>query len=189
MYSKSILSKNETFFEEIRKYYTCRQKIRKCLFLFRIYKHTWREIHLKKIFAAILMSILLFTPVGNSVFLDQPTTVEAKSYKSGKRSFNTDSNKSNNSSNFQKKDNTTTNKSATTPTNKGFSTGGFMRGMLVGGLAGLLFGSMFANMGILGSILGLFINILGIVILFVIIRKIFSFFKDKKKREENPWRN
>ena len=53
---------------------------------------------------------------------------------------------------------------------------------MIGGLAGLLFGSLFANMGILGSILGLFVNILGIIILIAVIRKIFTFFKDKRKK-------
>jgi predicted lipid-binding transport protein (Tim44 family) len=145
---------------------------------------------LKKLLSVIFSAVLIFTPIGNAVFHDDSTTAEAKSYKSGKKSFSTDNNKSNNFSNFQKKDNTT-NKSATTPTKKGgFSTGGLMKGLMIGGLAGLLFGSLFANMGVLGSILGLMVNVLGIIIVIAVIRKIFVFFKDKKKREEpNSWRN
>ena len=43
---------------------------------------------MKKILSAVLTAALIFTPVGSVVFQDQPTTVEAKSYKSGKKSFN-----------------------------------------------------------------------------------------------------
>ena len=43
---------------------------------------------MKKILSAVLTAALIFTPIGSVVFQDQPTTVEAKSYKSGKKSFN-----------------------------------------------------------------------------------------------------
>ncbi len=146
---------------------------------------------MKKILAALLSAALIFSPVGNIVFQDQTTTVEAKGYKSGKRSFNNNNSTTNNNSFFQNKksDTKTTNKSAATA-NKGFKPSGFMKGMMLGGLAGLLFGSLFANMGLLGSILGLLINVLAIVFLISIIRRIFVFFKEKKKKEDsNPWRN
>lgn len=140
---------------------------------------------MKKILTAILTAVLIFSPVGNVIFQDQTTTVEAKSYKSGKRGFNNSNNNTNTNSFFQqKKSNTPTNKSATTTKPR---TGGFMRGLMVGGLAGLLFGSLFANMGVLGSILGLFVNILGIIILIAVIRRIFSFFKNKKE-DPRPWK-
>jgi stage II sporulation protein E len=51
----------------------------------------------------------------------------------------------------------------------------------------LTFGSLFANMGMLGSILGFMINVLAIIVLIVLIRKIFKLFTDKKKRDANPW--
>lgn len=163
-----------------------------------IYSTIWREYKLKKIITAIITAALLFSPVGNVIFQDQSTTVEAKSYKSGKRGFNLNgnNNNTNNNSLFQNKkadsnkSNATTNKSTTTTKQKGgFMSGGLMKGLMLGGLAGLLFGSLFANMGILGSILGLFINVFAIIILFSLIRRIFVFFKDKKKKEEpNPWR-
>jgi uncharacterized membrane protein len=57
------------------------------------------------------------------------------------------------------------------------------------GLAGLLFGSLFANMGMLGSILGFMINVIAIIILINVIRKIYSLYKKKKQREEAQWRN
>jgi predicted lipid-binding transport protein (Tim44 family) len=143
---------------------------------------------MKKILAALLTTSLIFSPVGNVVFQDHTTTVEAKGYKSGKKSFNSNNSTTNSNSFFQKKS-TTTNKSTTTPTKK-FNTGGLMKGLMIGGLAGLLFGSLFANMGVLGSILGLMVNILGIMILFSVIRKIYVLFKNKRKREEtNPWRS
>lgn len=162
---------------------------------------------LKKLIAAIFSAVLIFTPVGNVIFNDDTITVEAKKYRSGKKSFSTDNNQSNNITNFQKKDNTndsttnfqkkdnttnsTVNKSAAKKSKTGgFFSGGLMKGLMLGGLAGLLFGSLFANMGILGSILGLLVNILGIIILIAVIRKVFSMIKQKRKKEEpNPWRN
>ena len=82
----------------------------------------WRVYKLKKLVAALLTATLVFSSVGSFVFNDQSTTVEAKSYKSGKKSFNTNNNSTNNNSNIQKKqqDSTTaTNKSNTTTNNKG----------------------------------------------------------------------
>lgn len=145
---------------------------------------------MKKLFAALLTFTIMFSPLGSVLVQDQATTVEAKSYKSGKRSFNpsnSNTNNSNTNSFFQKKKSNDTTTSA--KSNKGFFSGGFMKGLMVGGLAGLLFGSLFANMGVLGSILGFMINIFAIVLLIGIIRKIFTYFKNKKKEETNPWRN
>ena len=145
---------------------------------------------MKKILSILLTAALVFSPVGNVVFHNDTTTVEAKSYKSGKKSFNRNNNttNNNNSSNFQqnKKSNTTNN--ATTTTKRGFfSGGGFMRGLMIGGLAGMLFGGLFANMGFMGDLLGLFINLIAIFVVIALIRKIFSFFKNNKK-DPNPWR-
>ena len=50
---------------------------------------------MKKILSAVLTAALIFTPIGSVVFQDQPTTVEAKSYKSGKKSFNSNNNSNN----------------------------------------------------------------------------------------------
>lgn len=143
---------------------------------------------MKKFMAALLTITLAFSPVGTYVFQDHSESVDARGYKSGKRSFN---NNTNNNSNFQNKE---TKKSDATTANKAksgntFTKGGLMKGLMLGGLAGLLFGSLFANMGMLGSILGLLINVLAVVALIVVIRKIFTYFKDKKKKEDpNPWR-
>lgn len=72
----------------------------------------------------------------------------------------------------------------TTPAPKrGFTAGGFARGLFLGGLAGMLFGGLFGNMGFLGSILGLFVNIMAIVFLFMIIRRIFSYFTNRRRYE------
>lgn len=103
--------------------------------------------------------------------------------------LNLNKNTTTNSSNLQdKKANTPKNQSAAS---KGtFSSGGFFKGLMLGGLAGLLFGGLLANMGIFGSILGLFINLLAIVILISIIRKIFVLIKHKKEKEAaNPWKS
>lgn len=147
---------------------------------------------MKKFLTAVLTLGLIFSPVGSAVFHDQTTTVEAKSYKSGKRSFNTNKSNTNTNTNtnsfFQKKQ-TNNSTTATKSNNRGFFSGGLMRGLMIGGLAGLLFGGLFANMGMLGSILGLIINVLAIVILISVIRKIFVYFKKKKREEANNWRN
>lgn len=154
---------------------------------------------MKKLLAAILTAMLALTPVGTYVFQDHATSADARGYKSGKRSFNT--NQGTNNSLFQnrntnKSDSSTINKSTTKPNSattapkRGFMSGGLMKGLMLGGLAGLLFGGLFANMGALGSLLGLLVNVLAIVVIIAVIRKIFVYFKDKKKKEDsNPWRN
>nr|WP_295970067.1 hypothetical protein [uncultured Bacillus sp.] len=147
---------------------------------------------MKKLIAALFSAVLILSPVGNVLISDESTTAVAKSYKSGKKSFNTGQNRSDSTINFQKKDHTTNSKVQKSTKHKsgGFFSGGLMKGLMLGGLAGLLFGSLFANMGILGSILGLMVNVVGIIILIAIIQRIFSFFKSKKKKEAtHPWRN
>lgn len=140
--------------------------------------------------AALLSATLIFSAVGTTVLISDPVSVEAKGYKSGKKGFNFNNNQQNQKSNIQKKDNdsTTVNKSNTTTNNKGFTSGGLMRGLFVGGLAGLLFGSLFANMGMLGSILGFMINILGILVLFWLIKKVFISLTKRRDEEPNPWK-
>ncbi len=141
---------------------------------------------MKKFVTTILAAMLILSPVGNGIFQDHSTTVEAKKYKSGKKSFNMQNNRQNNQSNFQKKqkEEAPKNNSAAKKT----SSGGLMKGLMFGGLAGLLFGSLFANMGVLGSMLGLLINVGAIILVIAVIRKIFSLFKQQKKSEDmNPW--
>lgn len=140
--------------------------------------------------AALLSATLIFSAVGTTVLISDPVSVEAKGYKSGKKGFNFNNNQQNQKSNIQKKDNDSTavNKSNTTTNNKGFTSGGLMRGLFVGGLAGLLFGSLFANMGMLGSILGFMINILGILVLFWLIKKVFISLTKRRDEEPNPWK-
>ena len=69
----------------------------------------------------------------------------------------------------------------TAGTQRGFLGGGsFMKGLMIGGLAGLLFGGLFANMGFLGELLGLMINVLAIYFLFVLIRSVYRYFRDRR---------
>jgi len=115
---------------------------------------------------------------------------DAKGFKSGKRSYNQTPSKS--TDNVSKTDGGatkgTTNTGAAT-TNRGFfSGGGFMKGLMIGGLAGMLFGGMFGGMGFFGDMLGLLVNVAAIVILIAVIRKIYVYFKDRKKLDENPKR-
>ncbi|MBO1512588.1 hypothetical protein [Metabacillus bambusae] len=138
----------------------------------------------KKLFSAMLVLTLLFTPVGGFMLGDQLTTVSAKGYKSGKKSFNSNTN---NSPSLFKKDDTqqkssTTTKNSTTAKPK---MGGIMKGLFLGGLAGLLLGGLLSNLGILGSIIGLFINGLAIIAVIFIIRKLFTLFKKKRKSEDD----
>lgn len=141
---------------------------------------------MKKIATMMFALTLLFTTVG-MVILTNDTEVEAKSYKSGKKGFQP------NKSNIQKdKDSNTSNVTKTTKDNTnntkgGFSSGGFMRGLLVGGLAGLLFGSLFADMGVLGSILGLLINVGAILLIVYFVFKIYNVMK-RKNEATTEWK-
>lgn len=147
------------------------------------------EVELKKFAAFFLAAVLVLSPIGNIVFQDN-ITAEARGYKSGKKSFSTPNRVQPNKAEKkqeQPKDNATT---AAGKTSKPGMGGGLMKGLFVGGLAGLLFGSLFANMGMLGSLLGLMINVLAIVFIISMIRKIFAIFKEKqRKRDEemNQW--
>lgn len=142
---------------------------------------------LKKIIASLMVLSLCLAPV-TTVLDHNPHVVSAKSYKSGKKSYN--SGTSNSSSVFKKDTNqvnkqTTTNfakKSTVTKSSKG----GFMKGLIAGGLAGLLFGSLLGNLGVLGSILGLLVNVMAIMALVMIIRKLFTALK-RKRRDQHTW--
>lgn len=139
---------------------------------------------MKKIFASLLALTILFSPIGNLIFNDSPVA-EAKRYKSGKKNFNIDKQKTPTQSNIKKeKESNQTNKTTTTNTTKPAG-GGLMKGLVAGGLAGLLFGSLFANMGILGSVLGFLVNIFAILLLISIIRKVFALLSARKKEEED----
>lgn len=147
---------------------------------------------LKKLLSALIALTIVMSPIGSLILNDHATTVEAKGYKSGKKSFNPSQN------NFTKpkvdkkqEENTSFNKSSNTTSKKGgFFSGGLMRGLFVGGIAGLLFGSLFANMGMLGSVLGFLINMMAIIFIISMIRRIFSLLKAKKEKENaNPWQS
>ncbi|WP_274650629.1 hypothetical protein [Paenibacillus humicola] len=68
----------------------------------------------------------------------------------------------------------------TTPNRGFFSGGGLMKGLMIGGLAGLLFGSMFGT-GFFGNFMGLIVNLLAIYVLFVIIRSLVTYFRNRRK--------
>lgn len=145
-----------------------------------------------KILSAILIAITLaFSSVGTVIpFLDHVQNAEAKSYKSGKKSYNTSPGSTNN--NVQNKDSgtnstvnksTTTDKPTSTQTKGGFSSGGLMKGLFIGGLAGLLFGSLFSDMGLIGNILGFAINAAAIILIVFICMKIYQLIKRKNSKE------
>ncbi|WP_409294296.1 hypothetical protein V1498_13850 [Peribacillus sp. SCS-26] len=143
---------------------------------------------MKKLMSAILSAALIFSPVGHYVFHDQGQKVEARGYKSGKRSFNTNGSTTKNSPYFQtkKQSPSTSSKSAAQKRNSG----GFMRGLMYGGIAGLLFGSMFANMGAFGSLLGMMVNLVAMYFVFSLIRSFFAARRNKRQQEDyRSWRN
>ncbi|XEC92615.1 hypothetical protein AB6A23_14525 [Paenibacillus tarimensis] len=92
--------------------------------------------------------------------------------------------------NVQRSDSATTTKSpaATTGTtaNRGFFSGGsLMKGLMIGGLAGMLFGGLFGGMGFMGEFLGLLVNLLAIYLLFIAIRGIIQYFRNRKRVDDN----
>ena len=148
---------------------------------------------MKKLSAILIAITLAFSSVGTVIpFFDHVQTVEAKSYKSGKKSYNTSPGTTNN--NIQNNNDsgststinksTTTNKSTTATSKKGgFSSGGLMKGLFIGGLAGLLFGSLFSDMGLLGNLLGFMINAAAIIFIVFICMKIYQMMKRKNNKE------
>ncbi|MCM3408689.1 hypothetical protein [Metabacillus litoralis] len=143
---------------------------------------------IKKLFSAMLAITLLCTPISGFLVGDHVTTVSAKGYKSGKKSFNSNTN----SPSLIKKDDTQQNSSTTTKSNTTTKpkAGNLMKGLFLGGLAGLLLGGLLSNLGILGSLIGLVINVLAIFAVIFIIRKVFTYFVNKNKRkhkEDTIW--
>lgn len=107
--------------------------------------------------------------------------------KSPKQSYTTTPSKSSDTGSVSSgtKSGSTAGSAAGTPAKRGFFSGGSMlKGMMIGGLAGLLFGSMFANMGFFGDFLGLLVNVLALYILFIAIRSIVVYFRNRRKTNE-----
>lgn len=152
---------------------------------------------MKKLSAVLLAFTLIFSSVGTTLFFaNDAQTVEAKSYKSGKKGFSNN----NNNSNIQKSNNDATNPTTTKQNNNttkkndsntaSSNKGGLMKGLMLGGLAGLLFGSLFAGMGMLGNILGLLINVAAIAAIVFFLVKIYQLIKRKKDKEvTETWKN
>jgi len=152
---------------------------------------------MKKLSAILIAITLAFSSVGTVIpFMDHVQTAEAKSYKSGKKSYNTNPGSTNkNIQNYDSGSNstvnksTTTNKSTSTASKGGFSSGGLMKGLFIGGLAGLLFGSLFSDMGLIGNLLGFMINAAAIIIIVFICMKIYQMMKRKNNKEvTNSWK-
>jgi len=151
------------------------------------------SFNMKKLLMLLVAVMLVLAPSG---FADH---ADAKGYKSGKKSFNSNTaptntqtpTKGDSNVNASTNKGTTSTPATTAPTKSGgFMSGGFMKGLLVGGLAGMLFGGLFGDMGALGAIFGFLINMLAIVAVIVLIRKIFVYFKTQreKKQELNSWK-
>ncbi|HZG58895.1 hypothetical protein [Paenibacillus sp.] len=111
---------------------------------------------------------------------------DAKRYRSPSRSYTPDA-PARTSPRTDNVDNGATNRAGTTPgattgrAGRGFGGGGLMRGLMLGGLAGLMFGGLLSGLGAFGSILGLLINVLAIYLLFVLVRKAFRAFTNRRR--------
>jgi predicted lipid-binding transport protein (Tim44 family) len=138
----------------------------------------------KKILAAMVALSVAFTPVGSYVFDGHDNTVSAKSYKSGKRSFNVNPS-SPSRSNKQQSNFFNNKKSNNSFTNSVKKRGGFMRGLLFGGIAGMLMGGLLGNMGGFGAFLGLLINVIAVIVVISLIRSIFRMLKNRRREQED----
>ncbi|MFD0696758.1 hypothetical protein ACFQZT_22085 [Paenibacillus sp. GCM10027628] len=141
---------------------------------------------LKKIVLMLMASMLVFS-------FSVPMLVEAKtSFKAPRKSFTPAVQHKTSPHDVSKHEpagTTTRTPGVTSPNAKpGFFSGGLMKGLLLGGLAGLLFGGLFGGMGALGHMLGLFVNILAIVLLFVLIKKVAAYFYQRRKMNQDPER-
>lgn len=141
---------------------------------------------LKKLLVFFVAFAFIFAPGGLMGFDE----ASAKSYKSGKKSFNTNTNDSVTNSSTNKQGTTSVPPSpAKSPSVAKPGAGGFMKGLLFGGLAGLLLGSMLDDLGFLGTLLALFVNILAVVGIFMIVRKLYLHFaNERKKKDYQAWK-
>ncbi|GER73947.1 hypothetical protein [Weizmannia acidilactici] len=149
---------------------------------------------MKKFFMLLMSLTLVFSVVG----LNFSHAVDAKGYRSVKRSYQsvpkttTPSTKQNSQYQSKTNQNTTSifgNKSNTASSS---SKGSFVKGLLLGGLGGMLFGSMFSHLGGLGTALTAMANILMLIALVLIVIKLFqSVFNNRKKDREvyERWKN
>ncbi|CAH0345758.1 hypothetical protein [Bacillus sp. CECT 9360] len=142
---------------------------------------------MKKLLTAMLMLSIAFTPVGSFVSDGTDNVASAKSYKSGKRSFNT--NPSSPAQNNKAESNSFTRKSNNTNSTFNRTGGGLMRGILYGGIAGMLLGGLLGNLGAFGGFIGLLINVLAVVVIISLARRIFRMLKNKRReQDDNPWK-
>ncbi len=137
---------------------------------------------MKKMVMLLMACMLVFS-------FTAPNLVEAKTtYKAPKKSYTPTNPQKAPTDNVTRNDSGSptakTPAAATPPAKPGFFSGGLMKGIMIGGLAGLLFGSMFGNLGALGNILGLLVNVLAIFLLFVIIKNIVVYFRNKRKENQ-----
>ncbi|MBF8418231.1 hypothetical protein [Heyndrickxia coagulans] len=142
---------------------------------------------MKKFFALLLAFTFAFSVVG--IHFSNP--VDARGYRSVKRSYQsvpkTTTPSSKQQSHYQSKTNQNINPISGNKANSASSSsrGSFVKGMLLGGLGGMLFGSMFSHLGGLGTALTAMVNILIFIALILIVIKLFqSIFGNRKKDRE-----
>jgi predicted lipid-binding transport protein (Tim44 family) len=131
----------------------------------------------------ILMACLVVVSFSSANYAD--AAKRGSSYKAPSKSYSpTSPSKDSGVTKTDPAKSTTTPGAATTANRGFFSGGGFMKGLMIGGLAGMLFGGMFGGLGFMGDILGMLVNVLAIVVLFVVIRKIYVYFRDRNQAQK-----
>jgi predicted lipid-binding transport protein (Tim44 family) len=139
----------------------------------------------------VFMALSLFLSVSAPAIVDAAPR-GGKSYSSPKRSIAPTKPNNTTNNNVNKADpNASTAKPGTTTTpptqNRGFMGGGLMKGLMLGGLAGMLFGGLLGGLGAFGNILGFLVNIAALVILFVLIRRVISYFRDRSNQTKKRY--
>ncbi|WP_071459785.1 hypothetical protein [Bacillus massilinigeriensis] len=140
----------------------------------------------KKIAASLIALMVILSPVGTHLLGEQPASVSAKGYKSGVKRYNS------NKSNYQKSPNKSNqNKAYNKSSNyrKDSKRRGFLGGLMYGGIAGLLFGGLLSSLGPMGPLFGMILNVLGILLIIALVKRIFFTRRNRYEEERNQWRN
>lgn len=117
---------------------------------------------------------------------------DARRYRSPSRSYQPDTQKTQPQRTDRVESGTNNRAGATTPGTAagrtgtgGLFGGGLMRGMMLGGLAGLMFGGLLSGLGAFGSLLGLIVNVLAIVLVFMLVRKLIEAFSNRNRPRDD----
>jgi predicted lipid-binding transport protein (Tim44 family) len=137
-------------------------------------------------------ALLVFTLFAFTVAVavpQQSADAKPRSFRSGSKSFSKTPAQSNNMFKSSTSSKSKASAGGTTANRGFFSGGGLLKGMMIGGLAGLFFGHMFGGMGMMGNMLGFIVNVIGLFILFAIIRAVFDAFRRRRDSHRPDYPN